>query len=425
MNHKNSGARLQKSYLYILPSARSAKKEERIELHSGISRYELGNACHFTAQSTEDSMAVAGFFSSFPLDSTAAHFFDDYSDIIPLDEEKQKRKEVLNELSAHVEKTYKELKEHGLYYWFYNDKNLLFNYQKGLFQLEQQFSTAVTFYSSINICNNVYQNIEPLLDEKELLDYSLEDLKNKLNTIIERHLKIPDAKIPQTGEYTIILNHEAASVFVHESVGHLFEEDLFRQQTIFDEKTVINPYITVTDYAHTAFGKPCHLPVHIDSEGSEAVDVTLIKNGKIQKTMNNRQLASENPCTGNGRSELFSQIPQIRMRNTALEADKSLVTDLSAIDNALAVEIMSSGSSEQNGEVELFVELGHEVKKGQTTRYMRNFVIRGNTLDLLNSISACADDFTWHGSGCGKMGYSLILADGSPSIVLKGTVHGC
>jgi TldD protein len=300
----------------------------------------------------------------------------------------------------------------------------VFNYQKGCYQLEHQFSKGLVFYSTIDIRDNVYQNMEVLLDETELLDCDPEELKNRLNVTIERHLKIPDAKVPQTGEYTIILDHDSASTFVHESVGHLFEEDGFRKQTVFNEKTVINPHITVTDYAHTAFGKPCHLPVHIDSEGTEAMDVTLIKDGKIQKTMNNRQFATEENCTGNGRSNLFSRLPQIRMRNTALEVDKSLIVDLSTIDNALVVEKGCAGSSEGNGEVELFVEYGHEVKKGMITGYLRNFVVRGNALDLLNSISACSDDFTWHGGNCGKMGYSLVLAHGSPSIVLKGTVHG-
>ncbi|MDR0321345.1 MAG: TldD/PmbA family protein [Treponema sp.] len=419
------GGRLQKRYSYSLPSSISAQRQERIDLHSGMSCYKLESQLEFTAQSAENSKAVAGFFKELPVDNTADHFFDDYNDIIPADDEKIKRLAILDELSAHVEKTCKKIKEHGLYYNFTNDKNLLFNYQKGIFQLEQQFSTAVEFYSAVNIHNNVYQNSDLLLDETELLDYTLEELKNKLDIIIEQHFKIPDAKVPQTGEYTIILNHNAASVFVHESVGHLFEEDNFRQQTIFNEETVINPHITVTDYAHTAFGKPCLLPLHIDSEGTETIDVTLIKNGKIQNRMNNRQFAVEGICTGNSRSSLFSQLSQIRMRNTALEVDKSLLADLSKIDNALVVEKINAGSSEQNGEVELFVEFGHEIKKGEITGCVRNFVIRGHTLDLLNSITACSDDFTWHSGNCGKNGYGLRLTHGAPSIVLKGTVHGC
>ncbi len=280
----------------------------------------------------------------------------------------------MNELHTYVEKSYKELKEHGFFYYLEKDTNVLFNYRKEQYQEEKQTGLELGLRTLFDYGGQIYENVDILLNEEDLLGCDLEALQFRVYNAIEQHLKIPCAKIPKTGEYTIILQHKPASVFVHEAVGHLFEEDNYLQQTIFNEKTMINPSITVTDYAHAAFDKTCLLPVFVDSEGSEANDVVLIGDGRIQNRMTNRQFGVTKDCTGNARSSLFLQPPQIRMRNTALEVDASLISHLSAFDHAIVVEKVNCGSSENNGEVELFVEFGHEMKGGTITGYVRDFV---------------------------------------------------
>jgi TldD protein len=331
---------------------------------------------------------------------------------------------MLNELSAYVEDHYKEIKEHGFYNYLTIDDNLLFNYRKGIYQRECCVSTALEFRSDIEYYGSVYSARDMLLDETDLLNCGMEELKQILDAIVERRLKMPGAQIPLSGEYAIMLKHDPASSFIHEAVGHLFEEDNFRRQSVFCEKTVSNPRVSVTDFAHTAFGRPCPLPVHIDSEGTETTDVALIKNGRVCGRMNNRYYAGEGYCSGNGRSSFFFETPLIRMRNTAFEIDKSLKMDMSALDNGLVVETTEGGASGQDGEIELLVEFGYEVKKGKITKHLRNFMVHGFALDLLNSIEGCGDDFTWHSSTCGKNGYGIRLAHGSPSILLKGSIHG-
>jgi TldD protein len=412
----NSGSRFQKQYYLCLPSAQSLSHEEVVYLCSGVSGYDFNEKeYHFTAHS---------YGLDPDINADAVDFLKDVSDIIPADEEKRKRRMILDELSAYIENTYKEIKEHGLYYYLVNDKNLLFNYKKGIYQTEQTLSTETAFRMIFDYHGNMNQTINRLLDEAELLDHPLEELKHKLDVIIERRFKMADAQIPPSGEYTIVLKSDPASIFIHEVVGHFFEEDNFQQQSCFSPETVINPHIRVTDYAHTALGKPCPVPVHIDSEGTEAKDALLIQGGRVCGRMNNRQYAGEGVCTGNGRSEFFSTAPLIRMRNTALEVDKSLTMDLSSLEDALVVEKIEQGCTDLKGKAELFVESGYKLKKGKVIKDLRNFMLYGQAVDLLNSIVGCDDDFSWHSSSCGKNGYSLHLTHGSPSILLRGSIHG-
>jgi TldD protein len=429
MNHNKksvSGIRFQKRYFFSLPSKNVVNKQESSKLHAGMSCYELGNTYIFSAKTYDHLLNTKIFLEDIAVDTETVGFFNDFSDIIPSFEYKRKRQLVINELSSYVENQYKEVKEHGFYYYFTKDKNLLFNYQKNIYQKTEQISAAVEFRTVICYHGGVYEGIDLLLDGTELIDSSWEELKRKVDLIIERRLKMTDAEIPQSGEYVIVLKSAVASGFLHESVGHLFEEDLFKQQKVFNERTFVNPHISLTDYAQTAFGKPCPLSIYIDSEGTETTDVPLVKNGQICTRMNNRRYARETdvPCTGNGRSELFFEIPLIRMRNTALAADKILVRDLTTLDNAIVAETNEAGSAEQNGEVELFIEFGYEIKKGKTIRYLRNFIIRGYALDLLNSIDGCENNFSWHTGTCNKNGYPIRVSYGSPSILLRGIIYG-
>jgi hypothetical protein len=49
-------------------------------------------------------------------------------------------------------------------------------------------------------------------------------------------------------------------------------------------------------------------------------------------------------------------MPQVRMRNTALIIDNDEIFDMSDVDDIIVIEKIAGGSSEQSGEVELFVE---------------------------------------------------------------------
>jgi predicted Zn-dependent protease len=112
------------------------------------------------------------------------------------------------------------------------------------------------------------------------------------------------------------------------------------------------------------------------------------------------------------------------MRNTALEISENLKRNLATIDSALVIENVSHASVDNNGTVELYVDFGYEIKKGNIIKYYNNFVLSGNAIELLNSISAFDNDFTWKISRCSKDGNGIFVSHGAPSVLLRGEIIG-
>ena len=86
----------------------------------------------------------------------------------------------------------------------------------------------------------------------------------------------------EAGNKTVILGGMMGGMLAHEAVGHTVEADLVMGGSVAGpnlNKAVASPLVTLTDFAHTAFGKKTPLPVYLDDEGVIATDAPLIENG--------------------------------------------------------------------------------------------------------------------------------------------------
>jgi len=160
----------------------------------------------------------------------------------------------------------------------------------------------------------------------------------------------------------------------------------------------ISPKITVIDFAAQAFGQPCPFPVHIDDENTIATDICIIKKGRVKGCMTNRKLAAKMqlPLTGNARIPSPGAGPEIYMRNTALLPWKdSFPSMLASVYNGFYLVDGYGAEGDEYGNYACHITEGYHIQNGIIGEPIYNYVVWGDGIDFLTSISMVGDDFTW------------------------------
>ena len=216
------------------------------------------------------------------------------------------------------------------------------------------------------------------------------------------------------------LSPEIAAILTHETIGHIAEADFTlpcAHQSPYLRLPTLSNKITVIDYAHTAFGKPCPLPIHADDEGTPAKDVCIIKQGRRASCMTNLYTAEALglPSTGNARAAP-GHAPQVRMRNTALLPwhDNPLEI-LTSIQDGYYLTECGNCYGDVNGDFCCQVKAGFRIKNGQLFESIKNFMVWGKTSDFLQSITMVGNDFAWFVDECTKW-QTIQVAQGAPTI---------
>ena len=265
---------------------------------------------------------------------------------------------------------------------------------------------------------------EEVLNDPEVIypeiDKHYEHLRKKLEGIY-----------PDVGEHECILDSRMIGVFAHEAVGHTTEGDIVKHGSIAGEylnQPVASPLISIVDFAHTAFGGICPVPVYVDDEGTKAEDVTLIDKGILKNYMHNQETADyfNTKPTGNARALYYNEQPLVRMRNTVILPGKSKLEDMiSSVDKGYYLITKRSGQADTNGEFMVGISLGYEIVQGKRGRALKDTVITGIAFDMMKTVSAVSDEITWgKGSMCGKNYFSMICNHGGPSIKCRIKVGG-
>jgi len=211
------------------------------------------------------------------------------------------------------------------------------------------------------------------------------------------------------GPKTCILDAELAGILAHEAIGHTTEADFVMGGSIagqFMDKQIADPMVTLVDFAHTALGETCPVPVYIDDEGTTSEDCTIIDEGVLRHFMHNKESAGhfETAPTGNARAYQFSDEPLIRMRNTAILPGKSKLEEMIAsVDDGYYLMKPGNGQADTTSEFMFAVTLGYEIKNGKLGRGLRDTTISGVAFDMLKTVSMLSDEMAWTGAGmCGK-----------------------
>lgn len=283
-----------------------------------------------------------------------------------------------------------------------------------------------------NICENSIQ--------REYIILTSED--NEFNHILKKRLPFPchralnsyfkemedyllQMRSPEKisdQEYICFLNERAASVLIHEAIGHIFEYDnsIFLQEKL--EEINIPSFISVTDYANSYNGKKVPIPIFYDDEFSKAKDIPLIKNGSFGAFMNDTLSANINGqvISGNARSFMFSDEPLIRMRNTVLQPGKKTKNEiLKTITEGLYISSVGDSYVNGNGEFSLLVTESYKITNGIRGSVLVPFIAKGTIFNFLSSIEEISDTLEWFSQGYCIKQQKLPVSMASPAIKCK------
>ena len=260
-----------------------------------------------------------------------------------------------------------------------------------------------------------FGRFDSLLTDPALLTKELDDLYEAL-------MKKREGVYSNAGLRKCVLHPDLAGILAHEAVGHTVEADLVLGGSVAGHnvnKQVASELVTMVDFAHTALGKPCPLPVYVDDEGVIAEDVTLIEKGILKNFMHSRESARHFGVKpqGNARAFTFSDEPLIRMRNTAILPGKNKLENMIAsIDDGYYLVKTGNGQADTTGEFMFAVTLGYEIKNGKIGKAIRDTTISGVAFEMLKTVDMVSDDMSWDCAGfCGKK-QPMTVGMGGPAL---------
>ncbi|MDR1668880.1 MAG: TldD/PmbA family protein [Oscillospiraceae bacterium] len=255
-------------------------------------------------------------------------------------------------------------------------------------------------------------------------------LYGSIDECYESLMKKREGVRPEGGVKTCVLAPDLAGILAHEAVGHTVECDLVRGGSVAGKllnQTVASEKVSITDFAHTAFGQACPIPVYADDEGVEARDAVLIDKGVLKGYMHNRRTAYEYGAepAGNARAFAFSDEPLIRMRNTCILPGSDKLADLIAsVEDGYYLSHPTNGQADMTGEFMFGVGLGFEIKNGKLGRALTDTTVSGVAFEMLKTVTGVSDDLQWIASGtCGKK-QMMVVGMGGPAVLCRINVGG-
>ena len=256
------------------------------------------------------------------------------------------------------------------------------------------------------------------------------DLYPKIDQLYEHLRRKQEGVYAESGLKECILDAELGGILAHEAIGHTTEADLVLGGSIaaqYMDKNVASPLVTLVDFANTALGETCPIPLYVDDEGTKAEDAVIIDQGVLKSYLHNKESAlhfQTNP-TGNARAWAFSDEPLIRMRNTAIMPGKdSLESMINSIEDGYYLIRPNNGQADTTSEFMFGVVLGYEIKNGKLGRAIFDTTISGIAFDVLKTVSMVSNDMKWTVSGmCGKK-QPMPVGMGGPAIKCRVNIGG-
>jgi len=256
------------------------------------------------------------------------------------------------------------------------------------------------------------------------------DLEEDIRKVYENVNRKAEGVYAEAGLKECILDADLAGVFAHEAIGHTTEADLVIGGSVAGEyvgKEVGSPLVNMVDFANTAFGNTCPVPVYVDDEGTVAKDALLIKDGVLQGFMHNKETAVHFDAepTGNAKAYRFSDEPLIRMRNTTvLPGESSLDEMIESIDDGYYLLKFNNGQADTTSEFMFGITLAYEIKSGKIGKAIRDTTISGVAFETLKTVSMISGDMSWSCSGmCGKK-QTIPVGMGGPAIKCNVSIGG-
>ena len=232
------------------------------------------------------------------------------------------------------------------------------------------------------------------------------------------------------GEHDVVMDSRLAGILAHEAIGHTCEADIVLGGSIAGDHVgdvVASEIVTLVDYAERGPDGNGGIAIHVDDEGVECRDVTVIEDGVLKTFLHNKETAREFGAepTGNARAYQFDDEPLVRMRNTAIApGDSTLEEMIASVEHGYYLMRPTNGQADSTSEFMFGVGLGYEIEGGKITRAIRDTTISGVAFDMLKTITHVSNDLTWGKGGmCGKK-QLIPVGMGGPAIKCRITIGG-
>ncbi|MBN1149734.1 TldD/PmbA family protein [candidate division WOR-3 bacterium] len=337
----------------------------------------------------------------------------------------------VKDLDTHVKQNYKKVSSvQTIYSHLKTRKELLTSEGAHIIQtLPRSFIRISLTSGEKNQPVSISESFGGLGDIEDIFS-SPEDLYSDIGILYTKLMEKCSGLQAEAGLKDVILGADLAGILAHEAMGHTTEADFVMGGSIAADLLnirIASDKISLTDFAHTALGETCPMPVFYDDEGVEGKDSKIIENGVLTGYMHNRRSAAyfKVEPTGNARAFSFDDEPLIRMRNTCILPGKDKLEDMiSSVEDGYFLENPGNGQADSTSEFMFAVTFGYEIKKGKLGKALQNTAISGKAVDLLKTVTMVSDQMKWVSSGtCGKK-QPMPVAMGGPAIKCKVSIGG-
>lgn len=260
---------------------------------------------------------------------------------------------------------------------------------------------------------------------------SVKDKHSMAKEVGELAVRLLSAPPVKGGRYTVVLNPELASVFIHEAFGHLSEADHVYENERARELMVLGKRFAPDFFNAGDDGTvPGQRGTHkYDDEGVPTRLNWLIKEGVLVGRLHSRETAAKmkEPISGNARAISYRFAPIVRMTNTFIANGDTPFDDLIADIKEGVYACDSYGGQTELENFSFIAGYGYMIRNGKVAELVRDVVVAGNLFDTLGNIEALGNDFVWveRGGGCGKGGQSpLPVGMGAPHVRIRDTIVG-
>jgi TldD protein len=240
-----------------------------------------------------------------------------------------------------------------------------------------------------------------------------------------------NARPAPSGALPVVISHGGGGVMFHEACGHGLEADaIAKAASVYAGRVgelVASPLVTLVDDGTMG---PQWGAYAVDDEGRPADRNTLIQDGVLTDYMwdHLRSRKAGRPSSGNGRRQSYKHVPMVRMTNTFLvngtEDPDEIVRQTP---HGVYVAHLGGGQVDTaTGDFVFGMTEAYLIENGQITEPLRDANLIGNGPEVLRNIDAVGNDFSMGPPGmCGKMGQSVPVGDGNPTLrVTSMTIGG-
>ena len=227
-------------------------------------------------------------------------------------------------------------------------------------------------------------------------------------------LNLRKAQRPPKGKIDLVVGPEVTGIMVHESVGHPFEADrIFGREAAQAGESFVNQKmigeqigsdkVTVVDDPTIETSAGYYL---YDDEGVKARRRFLIKDGKINEFLHNRETAVEMGLNSNGaaRSESFDKEAIVRMANTFLLPGKfsehELIKDIKL--GVYMRDFTEWNIDDKRYQMKYVGSDCYLIKNGKISHPVLKPIIEITTPSLWKSVDAVGKNLDYHTGTCGK-----------------------